>query len=74
MAGSNSILTEKGVSEGLVNELRDMGPKSLAQIALNKLSGPELDKYVALWDKKHVEAKDQAIYELEDMNLNTQLR
>ncbi len=70
-----STLAGKGVSESLVNELRDMGPKSLSQIvALNALTGPELDKYVALWNKKSVEAKDQAVSELESMKTETDLK
>ena len=71
----NSIgaLAAKGVDEGLIKELRDMGPKSLAQInALNRLSDSELARYVDLWQKKSKEAKDQAIFELQGMKEETQ--
>ena len=62
---SIGALAAKGVDEGLIKELRDMGPKSLAQInALNRLSDSELSRYVDLWQKKSQEAKDQATSEL----------
>lgn len=65
---SIGTLAAKGVDDGLVKELRDMGPKSLAQInALNRLSDSELERYVDLWQKKSQEAKDQAIFELQDL-------
>jgi hypothetical protein len=70
----NSIgaLAAKGIDEGLIKELRDMGPKSLAQInALNRLSDSELSRYVDLWQKKSKEAKDQAVFELQDLALKT---
>lgn len=70
-----STLSQKGVGRALIGELRDMGPQSLAQIvALNKLSSPELDKYVALWGKKSKEAKDQATYELRGMKEETKFK
>ena len=70
-----SALSQKGVGRALIGELRDMGPQSLAQIvALNKLSSPELDKYVALWGKKSREAKDQATYELRGMKEETKFK
>lgn len=66
------ILSAKGVDEGLIKELRDMGPKSLPQIlALNKMTDTQLNGYVALWKKKSREAKDQAVYELQDMKEET---
>lgn len=63
-------LSEKGISDGLIEELQSMGPQSVAQIqALNKLSQPELDKYVALWKEKNKEAKRQAVSELSEMKI-----
>jgi hypothetical protein len=65
---SIGVLAAKGVDDGLVKELRDMGPKSLAQInALNRLSDSELSRYVDLWQKKSQEAKDQAVSELQSL-------
>jgi len=49
-----------------------MGPKSLAQIqALNRLSKPELDNYVWLWQKKAKDSRILAIDELDGMKLDT---
>lgn len=63
-----SILASKGIDEGLLKELRDMGPKATTQIiALNRLTTPELNKYVALWQKKSQEAKEQAESELQEL-------
>ena len=54
-------LTEKGVSEDLMDELVAMGPKAAAQIdALSDMSEPQLDEYVKLWQKKHNLARTQA--------------
>lgn len=61
-------LSRKGVDEGLIKELRDMGPKSLAEIkALNNLSQPELDNYVYLWKTKTRLAKTEAVNQLTDL-------
>lgn len=66
------MLSEKGISDGLLKELKEMGPKALPQlVALNKLSSTELTKYVGLWTEKSVSAKEQAIAELEDMRIQT---
>ena len=65
---SIGALAAKGVDDGLIKELREMGPKSLAQInALNRLSDTELSRYVDLWQKKSREAKDQALFEFQDL-------
>lgn len=66
-------LTRKGIDEGLIKELTDMGPKSLAQIqALNAMTSPELATYVSLWKTKYVEARQEASFELEGMKSDTQ--
>lgn len=65
-------LVTKGVAEGLIDELRKMGPQSAQQIkALNSLSTPELEEYVSLWQTKHAEATEQATLELEGMKVET---
>ena len=70
-----AALSAKGVDEGLIEELRAMGPKALPQIlALNKLTDSQLNMYVSLWKKKSKEAKDQAVYELQDMKEETNLK
>jgi hypothetical protein len=66
-------LSAKGVNEGLIDELQEMGPDSIAQIrALNGMTDGELAKYVTLWSDKHRQAKEQATNELEDMRIETQ--
>lgn len=65
-------LAHKGVSEGLLEELRAMGPKSAEQIeALNSLSSEELDQYVGLWKNKHSMAREQATAEMEGLRIET---
>jgi tape measure domain-containing protein len=65
-------LSQKGVADGLLDELKTMGPSASAEIAaLNTLSEPELATYVSLWQAKHNEAKSQAMDELEDMRSQT---
>lgn len=67
---SLNTLANKGVDDEFIQELKEMGPKSAAQItALNKLSGAKLDEYVSLWRMKHYEAKEEATSELEYMRI-----
>ena len=69
------ILASKGIDQGLVEELRSMGPKTLPQIlALNKMTDSQLNGYVSLWQKKSREAKDQAVYELQGMKEETAMK
>jgi TP901 family phage tail tape measure protein len=66
-------LAAKGIDDGLLQELREMGPKAVDEIAaLNSLSDTELQQYVALWREKNALAKDQAVNELEGMRKETQ--
>jgi phage-related minor tail protein len=67
-------LASKGIDDGLLKELEDMGPRAAAEIAaLNSLSDTELADYVALWQEKHALATHQATEELEEMkNLTEQ--
>ena len=65
-------LVSKGLDEALIDELRDMGPSSAAEIeALNGMSEEQLDQYVEMWKTKHELAKEQAVFELEDMRVET---
>ncbi len=65
-------LSGRGINEGLIEELRAMGPKSLAQIrALNRMSQPELKRYSTLWQKKNTEIREQAIDELSGLRKDT---
>ena len=65
-------LSGRGIDEGLIEELRAMGPKSLAQIrALNRMSKPELERYSTLWQKKNTEIREQATDELSGLRDDT---
>ena len=68
-------LSAKGVDEGLLEELRQMGPKALPEIqALNRMTDLELTYYASLWKTKHSIAKKQAIKELEDLKTETKTK
>src|SRR5690606_20681462 len=58
---------------GLLEELRQMGPKALPEIAaLNKLTDEQLSKYSDLYKEKSELARQQAVKELEVMRADTQ--
>lgn len=66
-------LIARGVDEGLIKELEDMGPSAATQIAaLTTLSDEELNQFVSLWREKSSLARTQAIEELEDMRIETE--
>lgn len=66
-------LSKRGVDDGLIGELQEMGPSAIAEIkALNSMSDSELDKYTALWSIKHAQAREQAVGELEGLRIETQ--
>lgn len=70
--GNMEDLASKGVTDELLKQLRDMGPKASAEIAaLTTLTEGQLTEYVALWKEKNQLASDQALKELEDMNPET---
>ena len=67
-----SELAAKGIDEGLLAELREMGPKAGAEIAaLNTLTDEQLNQYVTLWQEKNRLATEQAMQELEGMKNET---
>jgi len=58
-------LAAKGVDEGLIDELRQMGIKVAPQVAaLNTLTTDELNKYVGLWKTKNAQARAEANIEM----------
>lgn len=70
--GNLGALAERGLDEGLLAELQQMGPKSAAEIAaLTTLSDEQLQQYTALWKNKSSLARQQAIGELESMRIDT---
>jgi len=68
-------LASKGLDEGFITSLRKMGPEAASEIAaLNKMSQPELNKYVALWKEKHQLARKAAVTELDKLRQQTELK
>ena len=68
-------LVSKGLDDGLVKELQEMGPKSGQQIdALTSLSDVQLQKYAELWRTKHKQAKDESIAELSNLKTETDIK
>lgn len=67
-----TALAKKGIDEGLLGELREMGPKAVAEIAaLNTLTDVQLSQYVNLWKEKNALAKGQALNELKGLKADT---
>ncbi|ABI36833.1 putative tail tape measure protein [Geobacillus virus E2] len=66
-------LAARGVDRGLIAELQEMGPKALGEIqALTTLSDSELQEFVNLWRQKSSLAREEAVKELADLNVQTQ--
>ncbi|XLP22381.1 phage tail protein [Bacillus toyonensis] len=58
-------LAARGVDEGMIKELQQMGPKAANEVeALTQMTQAGLNKYVDLWREKSRLAKEQAIDEL----------
>lgn len=65
-------LSQRAIDEGLLEELRQMGPEALPQlVALNKLTDDELTKYSDLYKEKSELARQQATNELEWLKRET---
>lgn len=66
-------LSAKGINDGLLEELRDMGPKALPQlVALNSMTDEQLTKYSALYSEKSALARAEAAEQLAGMKADTQ--
>ena len=66
-------LQKKGIKEGLLEELQEMGPQASASLhALNSLTEEQLKEYQELWQKKHDLAQNQSIKENEDLRKETE--
>ncbi len=62
---SIATLAARGIDEGLLQELREMGPKAGPEIAaLNTLTDEQLTQYVTLWKQKQEQAKKEATEQL----------
>lgn len=58
-------LAARGIDDGLLQELREMGPKAGPEIAaLNTLTDEQLTQYAALWKQKQEQAKKEATAQL----------
>lgn len=63
-------LAAKGIDEGLLEQLRQMGPEAAPEIAaLNTLTNEQLTQYVDLWRQKQEMAKTEAVTQLEDQRI-----
>ncbi len=74
MSWSHNIrsLATKGIDEGLLEELREMGPKAASEIAaLNGLTHLELQEYSGLWKIANELARTEAMGELQGMKEDT---
>lgn len=66
-------LAARGVDQGLIAELKEMGPKAAPEIAaLNTLTDEQLVEYVNLWRTKNEEARAEAVTQLEQQKLEMQ--
>jgi len=71
-AASFERLAAKGVDEGLLAELRAMGPSAYNEInALSKMSDKELTAYTEMWKQKHALARMMAVDELKGLRQDT---
>ena len=72
-ASNLQILARRGVDEGLLEELRKMGPGANAEItALSRMTDSELTMYQQLWKEKNATARELAIAELVDLRKETE--
>ena len=66
-------LEKRGVSDGLLEELRNMGTGAAGEIALlNQMTDEELNEYISLWKQKQRLAKREAKKELTPLLDETQ--
>lgn len=65
-------LSRRGLSEELMNELRNMGPDAAANIySLNQMTDKELTEYQKLWEEKNALALSQAVKDNEKFRKET---
>lgn len=61
-------LGQKGLTEGLMEELKEMGPDAAANIySLNQMTAEQLEEYNKLWEQKNALAESQAIKDNEEL-------
>lgn len=58
-------LSQRGIDDGLVKELREMGPKAAPELqALVNMTDDQLGEYVKLWKEKSSQAREEAVAEM----------
>lgn len=68
-------LEKRGIGEGLLTELEQMGVDSLADLRLlNSMTDTELSKYVSLWNQKNSIALTQAVKETDKTTYLNQIK
>lgn len=68
-------LGNKGIDNGMLTELREMGPKSAAEIkAINSMTAEQLTIYVNEWKKKQNMARVEAVRELDTLKKETETK
>lgn len=68
-------LEKRGISQGLLEELQNMGVESLEDIRLlNSMTDEELNKYVALWEQKQSAALKQSLKEVDKQEYLNQIK
>lgn len=66
-------LSEKGISEDFINEIKGKGLDALpALTAINKMTEKQLTEYVGLWEEKNALANSAATSELESLKGETE--
>ena len=65
-------LASKGITKGLLEELREMGPDAAASLySLNQMTAEQLAEYEKLWEKRNALAESQAVKENESLRKET---
>ncbi|MFD1203744.1 hypothetical protein ACFQ38_01180, partial [Sporosarcina contaminans] len=66
-------LAKRGIDDGLLEELRAMGPKAMPELmALNSLTDSKLKEYESLWKKKTEQARSIALKEMSGLKTDTE--
>lgn len=65
-------LGNKNISQGLLDELKEMGPDAAASIySLNHMTAEQLKEYEELWEQKNALAESQAVKDNESLRTET---
>ena len=68
-------LANRGISKGLLEELKEMGPEASASLhALNSLTEEQLREYDSLWQQKKALSQSQALKDTENLKAETEAK